>query len=383
MRKTFLFLLLLIPSLTHAQGAVSGAGSFGCSGVTISGTAATSATANNTVLYTAVNIPAYAVKVQLDQTSTITGGAITFQQSDDGGANYISVPTAQVLNESTGQQLTNPYTLVASTNQPFLILLNGNSSFQVKLTTAISGTATVTPYVTLICQSPTAVQQLTFDANNNAKVVVNAALPAGSNIIGKVGIDQTTPGTTNAVSATNFPSTVDTNTGNASASTIRTVIATNQPNLTTPLNIQGNAADGSALSGNPVPMAGKGSGDNRIPIVCDNWTPFSLASTTSLKLVSKVSAKQVYICSINIVSASANNVALIEGTKTTTDCDTSTAGMAGGTTAATGWNFAANSGLTQGTGIGVVAATATANHDVCLLASGSGQVSGVISWTQF
>lgn len=151
------------------------------------------------------------------------------------------------------------------------------------------------------------------------------------------------------------------------------------------LNAQvvGAAADGAALSGNPVTMAGKGSGNANIPVVCDNWKPFSLASTTALKIISLASAKQIYICSINIVSAAANNVALIEGTKTTNDCDTATAGMAGGTTAATGWNFAANGGLTQGSGVGAIMRTATAAHDVCLLASGSGQVSGVVSWTQF
>lgn len=113
------------------------------------------------------------------------------------------------------------------------------------------------------------------------------------------------------------------------------------------------------------------------------YTPFTLASTTSLKLVTKVSAKKVYICSINIVSAAANNVALIEGTKVTTDCDTSTAGLAGGTTAATGWNFAANGGLTLGNGQGIIAKSGTANFDVCLLASGSGQLSGGITWAQF
>ena len=191
MRKLVLLALSIFFPLALCEGqGISGAGSFGCSGVTVTGTAATSATANNTVLYTALNIPAYAVKVQLDQTSTISGGAITFLQSDDGGVNYITVPTTQVLNEATGQQLTNPYTLVASTNQPFYILLNGNSSFQVKLTTAITGTATVTPEITLICQAPTAVQLLTFDANNNAKVVVNAALPAGSNVIGALTANQ-------------------------------------------------------------------------------------------------------------------------------------------------------------------------------------------------
>jgi hypothetical protein len=151
------------------------------------------------------------------------------------------------------------------------------------------------------------------------------------------------------------------------------------------LNAQvvGAAADGSAASGNPVLVAGKGSGNARVHIVCDNWAPFSLASTTSLKIITKSGGKNIYICSINIVTATANNVALIAGTKTSTDCDTSTAGLAGGTTAATGWNFAANGGLTQGTGIGVIAATASTGLDVCLLASGSGQVSGVISWTQF
>lgn len=114
-----------------------------------------------------------------------------------------------------------------------------------------------------------------------------------------------------------------------------------------------------------------------------NVTPFSLASTTSLKLVSKVAAKKVYICAIDLVSATAQNVALIEGTLTTTNCDTSTAGLAGGTTAATGWNLAANGGLTKGNGQGVVYKSATANLDVCLLSSSTGQISGAITWAQF
>ncbi len=41
--------------------------------------------------------------------------------------------------------------------------------------------------------------RLQVDASKNLKTVVNAALPAGTNILGKVGIDQTTPGTTNGV----------------------------------------------------------------------------------------------------------------------------------------------------------------------------------------
>jgi len=114
-------------------------------------------------------------------------------------------------------------------------------------------------------------------------------------------------------------------------------------------------------------------------------TPINNAgSSTSLKLISKVSSKKVYVCAINIGPvAGAVNVALVEGTKTTTECDTSTAGMAGGTTAATGWQFAANGGLTMGDGVGQIAKTANANFDVCLLFSTGVQVSGVITWAQF
>lgn len=54
--------------------------------------------------------------------------------------------------------------------------------------------------------------------------------------------------------------TIDTNSGNKSAGTIRTIIATDQPNLTTPLNVQGAASmialkvDGSAVT-QPVSIA--------------------------------------------------------------------------------------------------------------------------------
>ena len=113
-------------------------------------------------------------------------------------------------------------------------------------------------------------------------------------------------------------------------------------------------------------------------------TPINNAgSSANLKLVDKVPAQKVYVCSINIVAGAATNVALVEGTKTTNECDTSTAGLAGGATAATGWNLAANGGLTLGNGTGIVAKSATNNLDVCLLFSAGNQVSGTIVWAQF
>jgi hypothetical protein len=57
--------------------------------------------------------------------------------------------------------------------------------------------------------------------------------------------------------------------------------------------------------------------------------------------------------------------------------------MAGGTTAATGWNLGTNGGLTKGNGIGILYRTATVNHDVCLFFSAANQVSGAITWAQF
>lgn len=144
----------------------------------------------------------------------------------------------------------------------------------------------------------------------------------------------------------------------------------------------------SGIVGRPLPpqavqVGGNGSGTMESVTVCDHWTAFSFASTTNQKIIALAAGKITYICAINIVVGAATNVALVSGTKVTNECDTSTAGLAGGTTAATGWNFAANGGLAQGTGIGIIAATATTGQDVCLFASGSNQVSGVIAWTQY
>jgi len=98
------------------------------------------------------------------------------------------------------------------------------------------------------------------------------------------------------------------------------------------------------------------------------------------QIIAGSSGKQTYICGFDIVTATAQNIALVEGTGTT--CGTSIAGMAGGTTAATGWNFAANGGLVKGTGGHWVYKTATTGDNVCLLLSGTGQTSGEVRYVQ-
>jgi len=164
-----LLLLLAIP----ARAQISGAGQLTCNGATNTGTVVNSATANNTVLASVSSTAAYAYLVQLNQTTTITGGAISFQTSNDNGTNFANAAVTQVVSPSTGAQLTNPYTLVASTNQAFLVILAGASSFQIKLTTALTGTGAVTPFYTAICTQPT-LGPLTLDANGNLLVNVKA-----------------------------------------------------------------------------------------------------------------------------------------------------------------------------------------------------------------
>lgn len=193
-------------------------------------------------------------------------------------------------------------------------------------------------------------------------------LNAGSNLVGKVGIDQTTPGTTDAVSVGYIgANAASSGSGAVGTGSLRVAVGTDTA------TIAGSAP--SAIAG----CAGQ-------PVSSTNVTAINNAgSANNLKLVSKVSAQNVYICAIDLVIGASVNVALVEGTKTTNECDTATAGLAGGATAATGWNLQAGpgSGLTKGNGIGIIYRTATTNHDVCLLFSAANQVSGAITWAQF
>ena len=106
-----------------------------------------------------------------------------------------------------------------------------------------------------------------------------------------------------------------------------------------------------------------------------------LSQTASVQIITGAASKQTYICSVIIFSATAQSVNLVEGTGTT--CATGIAGLTGGTTAATGMSLAANGSLSRGTGTGLTTFTATSADNVCLLQSSTGQVSGVIIYTQF
>src|SRR5215472_13372071 len=110
------------------------------------GTAWTSATGLNTAanLYTNLS-PAFSTIVgQITQTTTITAGAVTFEESYDGGTTWKSIPVTRMIDPATTLVLANPYTFVASTNQAFQIATVGNAQIRARLSTVITGTGSVT-----------------------------------------------------------------------------------------------------------------------------------------------------------------------------------------------------------------------------------------------
>lgn len=142
--------------------------------------------------------------------------------------------------------------------------------------------------------------------------------------------------------------------------------------------------NGQALMANSAPVALASNQTVADPCTFRKKTYVPINLTSSAKIITGTTALQTYICSFHLVTATAQNIALVEGTGTV--CATNIFGLAGGTTAATGWNLAANSGLARGSGSATIMhGTTDANvvaADVCLLLSGSGQTSGVMSYVQ-
>lgn len=144
-----------------------------------------------------------AVIVQLDQSSGTTGGAIRFQVSYD-GTNFIN-PAADasgggssaIVDPNSNPPFTSvvmPYTLVASTNQTFLIQLRGAQALQILVSTAVTGTISTTPFYSVLPFLPNQSVDITKIAGNGiswtfgSPTQVNAsglpALPANAAVYG-------------------------------------------------------------------------------------------------------------------------------------------------------------------------------------------------------
>jgi hypothetical protein len=105
-----------------------------------------------------------------------------------------------------------------------------------------------------------------------------------------------------------------------------------------------------------------------------------IATTTVTRLVTGVASNYIYICALQLHTASTQNIAILSGTTTTTECDTGAGKVFGGSTAATGWNWTANDGQTFGAGIGTVGKSAAAADHLCIVSSSTGQISGNLTY---
>jgi hypothetical protein len=145
----------------------------------------------------------------------------------------------------------------------------------------------------------------------------------------------------------------------------------------------GLGATGAAPPSGAQQIGGVGSGATGgfmlAPTVCTEYA--NIVQTAGAQIITGVSGRRIYICSLNLVTATAQNIAVVAGTGTT--CATTTVavpGTSGGATAATGWNLAANSGIVIGGGGSAIAKTTVNADNLCILQSGAGQVSGAIAY---
>jgi hypothetical protein len=201
---------------------------------------------------------------------------------------------------------------------------------------------------------------------------------AGTAIIGKAGIDQTTPGTTNGVQVLTGSTTAVTQ---ATASNLNaTVVGAGTAGSPS----GGIATVQGAASMTPLLVTPSAPAD---PCFASLKSYADFESTSSGgSIITAVSAKKAYICSISILTSVGANVSIIEGTGSSVCTGGTPSGdfLNTGTTAANGGAFAANGGIAQGGGMGTVFANATANQNTCVLftTSGTPQVNVHVSYVQ-
>lgn len=225
-----------------------------------------------------------------------------------------------------------------------------------------------------------AAQTLATVTTVGAVTAITNALPAGTNAIGKLAansgvdigdVDVTTVGTiTPGTAASSLGKAEDA--AHASGDTGVAVFGRRIDTL----------AASSGASGDYETFNMNGSGalwvSERDPCSSGAKQFIAINQATGTQLFTGTASNRTYICHISLVTATAQNVALVSGTGTV--CATSTGPLMGGTTAATGWNFAANTGIAAGGGGASIAKSDTDADNVCLLQSSTGQISGVITY---
>jgi hypothetical protein len=127
-----------------------------------------------------------------------------------------------------------------------------------------------------------------------------------------------------------------------------------------------------------------GVGYVRTPDPCSDealkvYFPVDIVTATTTEIVNQSANNYFRLCSINLVSAGANNIAIVEDDTDT--CGSPTAGLNGGVTAGEGWNLGSNGGLAIGNGSATVMRSSVVNRYVCIITSAAVQLSGTVVYT--
>lgn len=111
--------------------------------------------------------------------------------------------------------------------------------------------------------------------------------------------------------------------------------------------------------------------------------PITLATAAVKVIAVGVSAKKIYVCAINVNNTAADSIAVFEATTATTCATAAVAVVGAGTsvaTAATGYNFGANGGISIGNGGFQVMQTSVNANDLCIAQSAATQLTGNITY---
>lgn len=217
-----------------------------------------------------------------------------------------------------------------------------------------AGTAAATGNGTVSAQT----QRVTIASDSTGQVAV-ASIAAGDNNVGNVDI-------------VTFP-----NEGQQTAA--------NSVSVTPDTDNDSIGATGAAVPGEATLIAGTDGTNVTVPFIdpcareAKSWHYVDMVTATTVEIANAVASERWYICSIHLVSAGANNVAILEDD--TDGCGSPSAGVStGGTTAGEGWNLAANGGIAFGDGSASIMKSTTDNRYLCIITSAAVQLSGSISY---
>lgn len=327
--------------------------------VAVTTAAWTSATGDETTLV--LTVTGYSVVVvSLNATSTMTGGVIEFEGKDSG-----SIWFARACVRSGLTTVDTSFTL-AVVDHMWQCNTAGLDDFRIRLSTVISGTGTANLRLQASAAGP---PPLTVVAGSVSGVGNFSTIGTKSN-------NGSTPGTTNlgvlpAVALAAAPTQTE---GNQVA--LRTqldgdlVVVMEDASPVDVNSFPDNEPINAAQRGGVAVVAGACERESLLYIQIDQ--------TSGEQLIAGTSSERIYICSFQIVTASAQNIALVDGTGSV--CATGATGLLGGATAATGWNFGANGGIVLPPTRDSWTKTSTDADNVCLLQSGAGQVSGSLTY---